>query len=141
MSNLNKVMLIGRLGKDPELKRVPSGAAVVEVTIATSENFKDKNGNKQDKTEWHSVVFWNKTAETVAQYLKKGSLVYVEGKLQTRSWDDQNGQKRYKTEIVANSFQFMESRGGSNQGQSYQAPVAPASNQIPAMPIDSDLPF
>ncbi len=115
---LNKVILIGNLGRDPELKRTPGGAAVTEFSIATTERFNDKNGQRQEQTEWHNIVVWNKQAETAAQYLKKGSSVYVEGKLKTRSWED-NGQKRYRTEIVASHFQFLDSRsdnGGQSQG-------------------------
>ena len=143
MGNLNKVMLIGRLGKDPEIRYTQSGSAVANFTLATSENWVDPQGQRKEKTEWHSVVAWNKLADLVQSYLKQGSQVYIEGKLQTRSWDDaQTGQKRYKTEISARTLQFLDSRpsdaGGSPQrpqampqapqNPSYAPPQANASN-------------
>ncbi len=113
---LNKVILIGNLGRDPELRKTPGGASVTDFSIATTERFTDKNGQRQEQTEWHNIVVWNRQAETAAQYLKKGSSVYIEGKLRTRSWED-NGQKRYRTEIIASNFQFLDSRsGGGGQG-------------------------
>ena len=114
--SVNKVILLGRLGQDPELKYTPSGAAVCNFSLATSESWVDKGGQKQERTEWHRVVVWNKLAELCNQYLSKGRQAYVEGRLQTRSWDDQNGQKRYTTEINAATVQFI---GGQAQaGQS-----------------------
>ena len=107
MSSVNKVILIGRLGGDPELKYTPSGVAVCNFTMATSESFTDKSGTKQDKTEWHRIVIWKKLAETCNQYLGKGSLAYLEGSLQTRSWENKEGVKMYTTEIVARSVQFL----------------------------------
>lgn len=109
--SLNRVMLIGRLGKDPELQYTQSGQPVCSMSLATDESYKDKDGNKVDKTEWHRLQAWGKTAELMAKSLKKGSLIYVDGKLQTRSWEDQQGQKRYTTEIVVRNMQFLESRG------------------------------
>ncbi|MHB1247540.1 MAG: single-stranded DNA-binding protein [Sulfuriferula sp.] len=113
MASVNKVILVGNLGKDPEVRYAPSGDAIANVTLATTENWKDKNGEKQEKTEWHRVSFFGKTAEVVGQYLKKGSQVYVEGRIQTRKWTDKEGQERYTTEIVADKMQMLGSRGGS----------------------------
>ncbi|MDH4468182.1 MAG: single-stranded DNA-binding protein [Bacteriovoracaceae bacterium] len=110
--SVNKVILVGRLGQDPELKNTPGGAAVCQFSLATSENWMDKQGQKQEKTEWHRIVVWGKLAETCNQYLAKGRQAYVEGKLQTRSWDDKEGQKKYTTEIVANTVQFLGSKDG-----------------------------
>jgi len=117
---VNKVILIGNFGQDPELKYMPNGEAVTNVTIATSESWKDKNtGEKVEKTEWHRVTFFRKLAEIVGEYLKKGSKVYIEGKLQTRKWQDKDGNDRYTTEIIANEMQMLDSRGsGSGQGSS-----------------------
>lgn len=110
---INKVILVGNLGRDPEIRYTPSGAAVANVTIATSDQWKDKQtGENQERTEWHRVVFFNRLAEIVGEYLKKGSQIYVEGRLQTRKWQDQSGQDRYTTEIVANEMQMLGSRGG-----------------------------
>ena len=114
-ASVNKVILIGNLGAKPELKYLPSGQAVCEMRIATNESFTDKNQQKQERTEWHRVVAWGKQGENCAQYLDKGRAVYVEGRLQTRSWDDKtSGEKRYMTEIVANSVQFL--GGGDRPG-------------------------
>ncbi len=119
MAAVNKVILIGNLGRDPELKKTPSGVSVTDFSIATTERFNDKQGQRQEQTEWHNIVVWNQQAETAAQYLRKGSSVYIEGKLKTRSWDD-NGQKRYKTEIVADRFQFLDSKPADGGGGSFQ---------------------
>ncbi len=116
MSSVNRVTLIGRLGQDPEVKMTPSGHKVASFSLATSEKFKDQQGSQNEKTEWHNIVAWRRLAEIIEQYVKKGSLIYIEGKLQTRSWDDQNGQKRYRTEIVANQMTML--GGDNNQGQS-----------------------
>ncbi len=135
---VNKVILIGNLGADPEVKYMPNGGAVANVTIATSESWKDKNtGEAQEKTEWHRVVFFRRIAEVVGEYLKKGSKVYIEGKLQTRKWQDQSGADRYTTEIVANEMQMLDSRGGgtadfnqgSNQNQGQNMNQGQYSNQ------------
>jgi single-strand DNA-binding protein len=115
--SVNKVLLIGNLAAKPELKYLPSGQAVAEMRIATNETYIDKDKQKQERTEWHSVVVWGKQAENCTQYLDKGRQVWVEGRLQTRSWDDKNsGEKRYKTEIVAERVQFL--GGGSGGGKS-----------------------
>lgn len=110
---INKVILVGNLGKDPEVRYMPSGGAVANMTIATSESWKDKqSGQSQERTEWHRVVMFNRLGEIAGEYLKKGSKVYIEGKLQTRKWQGQDGQDRYTTEIVASEMQMLDSRGG-----------------------------
>ena len=116
--SVNKVILIGRLGKDPETRYMPNGEAVTNVTLATSENWKDKSGVKQEKTEWHNLVFYRRLAEVAGEYLKKGSMVYVEGKLQTRKWQDKEGRDRYTTEIIADQMQML---GGKATGGGYEA--------------------
>ncbi|MYK41564.1 MAG: single-stranded DNA-binding protein [Gemmatimonadetes bacterium] len=117
---VNKVILIGNLGSDPEVRYTPDGVPVANFNLATSESWNDRNtGERQERTEWHRLVLWRKLAEIAGQYLKKGAKIYVEGKLQTRSWDDQSGQKRYTTEIVVNDMQMLDSRGeggGSGRG-------------------------
>ncbi len=105
--SVNKVILLGRLGQDPELKYTPSGSAVCNFSVATSENWMDKAGQKQERTEWHRIVVWGKLAELCNQYLSKGRQVFLEGKVQTRSWDDKEGTKRYTTEIMASTVQFI----------------------------------
>ena len=110
---INKVILVGNLGRDPEVRYSANGAAIANVSIATSESWKDKNtGEQVEKTEWHRVVMFRRLAEIAGEYLKKGSKVYIEGKLQTRKWQDKEGQDRYTTEIVANEMQMLDSRGG-----------------------------
>lgn len=128
--SLNKVMIIGRLGKDPEVKYTQSGSAVANLTVATDESY-TSNGQKVEKTEWHRVVVWNKQAEFCNNYLKKGRLVYVEGSLQTRSWDDQQGQKRYTTEIKAMRVQAMDSKPQDASGGYVQAPQPAAQQRQP----------
>jgi single-strand DNA-binding protein len=139
---LNKVILIGRLGKDPELRYTPNGAAVTNFNLATNEVYNDKDGKQVEQTDWHRVVAWRKLAEICGQYLKKGSLVYIEGKLKTRTYDDREGVKKYVTEIVADQMQML---GGKQGGTGDYAPpsgevesAAPATEQ-PAS--DDDLPF
>lgn len=115
---INKVIILGNLGKDPDVRYMPSGGQVTNITVATSETWKDKDtGEQKENTEWHRVVFFNKLAEIAGQYLKKGSQVYVEGRLQTRKWQGQDGQDRYTTEIVASEMQMLGGRGGSGGGQ------------------------
>jgi len=110
---LNKALLIGNLGKDPEMRSLPSGQAVASFTLATSRRWRDKNGQKQEQTEWHNIVCFGKQAEIAGQYLTKGKQIYVEGRIQTRSWDDrQTGEKKYRTEIVCDNFQMLGTRGG-----------------------------
>lgn len=114
---INKVILVGNLGNDPEVRYMPNGNAVANVSLATSDSWKDKaTGEQQEKTEWHRVVFFNRLAEIVEQYVKKGSKLYVEGRLQTRSWE-QDGIKRYSTEIVASEMQMLDGRGGAGGGE------------------------
>ncbi len=128
---INKVILIGNLGQDPEVRFTPSGTAVANLNLATSDTWMDRqSGQRQERTEWHRVVMFNKTAEIAQQYLKKGSKVYIEGRLQTRKWQDQNGQDRYSTEIVANDMQMLDGRSGDYQGggapqQNYDQHSAP----------------
>lgn len=154
MASVNKVILVGNLGKDPEVRYAPSGDAIANVTLATSENWKDKNGEKQEKTEWHRVSFFGKTAEVVGQYLKKGSQVYVEGRIQTRKWTDKEGQERYTTEIVADKMQMLGGRSGSasmdsgDSGESRRPAARPAPTSSPAKPagasfddLEDDIPF
>jgi len=114
---INKVILIGNLGQDPEVRFTPSGTAVANLNLATTDTWMDRqSGQRQERTEWHRVVMFNKTAEIAQQYLKKGSKVYIEGRLQTRKWQDQNGQDRYSTDIVANDMQMLDGRSGDYQG-------------------------
>lgn len=116
MAGVNKVIIVGRLGQDPEMKAVGQGATVTRLNVATSENWVGKDGQKQERTEWHRIVVWGKLAEICGKYLAKGRQVYVEGRLQTRSWED-NGQKKYSTEIVASTVQFLGSASGeASQG-------------------------
>jgi len=117
MASVNKVILVGNLGRDPETRYMPDGGAITNISIATTENWKDKSGEKQEKTEWHRVAFFGKLAEIAGEYLKKGSQVYVEGRLQTREWE-KDGVKRYSTEIIASAMQMLGSRGGMGGGQS-----------------------
>ena len=126
---INKVILVGNVGQDPETKAMPSGSAVTNISIATSESWTDKSsGQRQERTEWHRVVFFNRLAEIAGEYLRKGSKVYVEGSLRTRKWQDQSGQDRYTTEIVANEMQMLDSRGDNMGGGGYQ-PNNPAQAQ------------
>jgi single-strand DNA-binding protein len=117
--SVNKVILLGNLGKDPEVKYTPSGTPVAKITLATNERFKDKSGEWQDRTEWHNVVLWQRLAEIAGEYLKKGGKVYIEGRLQTRSWDDKtSGQKKYMTEVVASDLVLLGGRGEGGGGES-----------------------
>jgi single-strand DNA-binding protein len=150
---VNKVILVGNLGNDPDMKYTAGGAAIANITVATSESWNDKQtGDKVEKTEWHRVVFFRRLAEIVGEYLRKGSQVYIEGKLQTRKWQDQNGQDRYSTEIVANEMQMLGSRGGEagggqqGGGGGFRA-NPPQQQATPAQPgrdndfADDDIPF
>lgn len=140
MSGVNKVILIGRLGKDPETRYITNGDAVTNATLATSENWKDKAGEKQERTEWHNLTFYKKLAEIAGEYLKKGALIYVEGKIQTRKWQDKQGQDRYTTEIIVNELQML---GGKPEGATEQSTARPAPTVKPAsVPFDDDqIPF
>jgi single-strand DNA-binding protein len=116
MGSVNKVILVGNLGADPELKYTPSNRAVCNLSVATNEVWKDKSGQKQEKTEWHRVTVWGEQAENCSKFLTKGRMVYVEGKLQTRSWDDKDGKKRYSTEVVADRVVFLGGGAGAENG-------------------------
>jgi single-strand DNA-binding protein len=144
---VNKVILVGNLGKDPEVRYMPNGNAVANVTLATTESWKDRQtGEQQEKTEWHRVVMFRRLGEIAGEYLKKGSQVYIEGKLQTRKWQDNAGNDRYTTEIVANEMQMLGGRGGGSAGfQADSAPApaaqAPAPATAGADDFDDDIPF
>lgn len=132
MAGVNKVIIVGNLGNDPEVRYAANGSAIANISIATSESWKDKNtGDMQEKTEWHRVVMFNRLGEIAGEYLKKGSKVYIEGKLQTRKWQDNSGQDRYTTEIVAATMQMLDSRGGDmgQGGGGYKAPSQAAPQQ------------
>jgi single-strand DNA-binding protein len=116
MASVNKVIIVGNLGRDPETRYMPEGGAITNISVATTDKWKDKNGEMQEKTEWHRVAFFGKLAEIAGEYLKKGSQVYVEGRLQTRKWQDKDGADKYTTEIVANQMQMLGSRGGMGGG-------------------------
>jgi len=115
MASVNKVILVGRLGKDPEIRSTPSGTTVAKFSLATDDRYTDKNGEKQERTEWHNITMFGKLAEICGQYLRKGKLVYVEGSIRTDSWDDkETGQKRYRTEIIGNQMQMLDRKGDEN---------------------------
>lgn len=155
MASLNRCTFIGNLGRDPEMRYMPDGGAVANFSIACTENFKDKSGAKQEKTEWVRIVMFGKLGEIAGEYLKKGSSVYVEGRMQTRKWTNKEGQEQYTTEIVADRMQMLGGRGGggntfevaeedqsapsSSQGASRSAPSQPAGGSINEM--DDDIPF
>ena len=123
MAGVNKVILIGNLGKDPEVRHLEGGATVCNFPLATTESYKDKNGQRQDQTEWHNIVLWRGLADVAEKYLKKGSQIYLEGKLRTRTWDDKEGNKHYKTEVVGESFTMLgrpKSHDENNQQQNQQ---------------------
>ncbi|MFL6581745.1 MAG: single-stranded DNA-binding protein [Burkholderiales bacterium] len=156
MASVNKVILIGNLGRDPEVRYMPSGDAVANITIATTETWKDKGGEKQEQTEWHRVAMFGKTAEIAGEYLKKGSQVYIEGKLQTRKWTDKEGQERYTTEIRADRMQMLGSRSGgsermppveeeapsrSSTAPAKKAPTAAAGKGSGFDDLEDDIPF
>lgn len=142
MSGVNKVILVGRLGADPEIKTVGSGQSVARLSLATSENWTGKDGQKQERTEWHRIVVWGRQAENCAKHLSKGRQVYVEGRLQTRSWEDPQGQKKYSTEIVASTVQFL--GGGSersaNNGTSDESQLNDFGPE-PAFDAGDEIPF
>lgn len=133
---VNRVILVGRAGKDPETRYTGAGQAVCNFSLATDESFKDRNGEKQKKTEWHNLVIWAKQAEIAQQYVHKGDLLYVEGKIQTRSWDDREGNKRYTTEIVVQNFRMLGGKRAEN-GAPGQQQEDPPSTEI----RDEDIPF
>jgi single-strand DNA-binding protein len=133
MASVNKVILVGNLGRDPEVRYLPDGGAVANVSVATTEAWKDKAGERQEQTEWHRVAFFGKLAEIAGEYLKKGSQIYVEGRIRTRKWQDKEGQDRYTTEIVADRMQMLGSRGGAGASGGSDAPErsAPPSAKEP----------
>lgn len=151
--SVNKVILLGNLGKDPEIKYTPSGTPVAKFSLATNERFKDKSGEWQERTEWHNIVAWQRLAEIVGEYVKKGSKLYIEGRLQTSSWEDkQSGEKKYRTEIIANDLVLLSGRGESDsEGRSSRGAAANSSfDQRPphhddvaqgAEITDEDIPF
>jgi single-strand DNA-binding protein len=152
MASVNKVILVGNLGRDPETRYTAGGDPITNVSIATTDTWKDKNGEKQEKTEWHRVAFFGKLAEIAGEYLKKGSQVYVEGRLQTRKWQDKDGQDKYTTEIVADRMQMLGSRAGSGGGsrdsegadRGDRAPATTARSPAPKKNVDDlddDIPF
>lgn len=144
---VNKVIIIGNLGADPEVRYMPSGSAVTNIRVATSEGWKDKQtGETQERTEWHRIVFFNRLAEIASEYLRKGSKVYIEGSLRTNKWQDQSGNERYTTEIIANTMQMLDSKGGAPMGSSNAVPSfsqEPVSTPEPEMAtdFDDDIPF
>lgn len=151
--SVNKVILVGNLGKDPEIKYTPSGTPVAKFSLATNERYKDKAGEWQDRTEWHNIVAWQRLAEIVGEYVKKGAKVYIEGRIQTSSWEDkQSGEKKYRTEIIAQDLVLLGGRGeGDGEGRSSRGASAAASmdqrvqhSEEPAHPAeitDEDIPF
>lgn len=145
---INKAILVGRLGKDPEIRSTPSGQTVARFSIATDEKFTDRNGEKQERTEWHNIAAWGKLGEICGQYLRKGKLVYIEGSIRTDSWDDkETGQKKYRTEIVAQNMKMLERKsdeeGGSYSGGSgsYAGARKSGPTPAPALEDDDEVPF
>jgi single-strand DNA-binding protein len=145
MGSVNKVILVGNLGRDAELRYTPGGAAVATLNLATTEVWNDKGGQRQEKTEWHRIVLWGKQAESLQEYLTKGKQIYVEGRLQTRQWDDKDGNKRYTTEIKADRITLLGGGGGGGRGASMDrsgTPVSHGGDEPPMEPItDDDIPF
>ncbi len=143
--SVNKVILVGRLGKDPELRYTPQGTAVATFSLATDERYKDRDGNPQQKTEWHNIVAWRQLAEICGKFLHKGKQIYIEGKIQTRSYDDRDGNKRYMTEIVADQMQMLGSRDDNQRHQAPppQEPRQPQGQSFsePAFNPDDEIPF
>jgi single-strand DNA-binding protein len=139
-ASVNKVILIGNLGNDPELRYTPNGTAVANFNIATNESWNSKDGKKEERTEWHKIVVWSKLAELCGEYLSKGRTVYVEGRLQTREWNDKEGAKRYTTEVVAQTIQFL---GSPGERGAKTASAKPISNmeEAPALEVEDDIPF
>lgn len=134
--NLNKVMLIGNVTRDPEIRKTPNGQTVASVGLATNRRWKDQSGQRQEQVEYHNIVVWRKLAEIVGQYVKKGSKIYIEGRLQTRSWDDQSGTKKYKTEIVAENL-IMLDKAGTNTGADIATAPSPANSNEGEQPASS----
>ena len=141
MASLNKVMLIGNLGKDPEVRYTPSGAAVASFNLATSERFKNKSGDWEERTEWHRVTLWSKLAEIAGEYLSKGKTVYIEGRLQTRKWQDNSGNERYTTEIVGEKMQMLSPKGERRGGDTTSEPAHGGGGYEEPPFQDDDIPF
>lgn len=142
MAGVNKVIVVGRLGTDPEVRTIGNGGTVTRLSVATSENWVDKEGQKQERTEWHRIVVWGRLAEICGKHLSKGRQVYVEGRLQTRSWEDQQGQKRYSTEIVANTVQFLGAPGERSESTSRDSEYAPQDfGPEPSFDSSEEIPF
>ncbi|MEX0736997.1 MAG: single-stranded DNA-binding protein [Bacteroidota bacterium] len=139
--SINKAILIGNLGKDPELRYTSAGVAVATFSVATNESWKDQDGNVQERTQWHNIVAWRKLAEICSEYLKKGSRLYLEGRIQYRNYDDKNGVKRYVTEIVLDQMVMLDSRGAGASSTSSSEADAPPSAEEPAGGKADDLPF
>ncbi len=151
---VNKVILVGNLGQDPEIRYMPNGGAVANITLATSESWRDKStGEQKEITEWHRVILFGKLAEVAGEYLRKGSQIYIEGKLRTRKWQDQSGQDKYTTEVIVNVGGIMQMLGGKQEGgsgnrqqqsspqQRQAGPFTPPANNEPPMDFDDDIPF
>ena len=143
MAGLNKVILIGNLGRDPELRYTASGQAVANFTLATTESIPKKDGGREDRTEWHRIVAWGKLAEICGEYLSKGRQIYVEGRIQTREWEDRDGNKRWTTEIVARNMQMLGRRSEAGIGDELSPPAGepPASDPLEAPDSNDDIPF
>ncbi|MFZ4858506.1 MAG: single-stranded DNA-binding protein [Desulfuromonadaceae bacterium] len=141
MASLNKVMLIGNLGKDPEVRFTASGQAVASFSLATSEKFKGKNGEWEERTEWHNITLWGKLAEIAGEYLSKGKTIFVEGRLQTRKWQDKSGNDRYTTDIVGDKMQMLSPKGEKSGGDNSSAPKNNSSNYEEPPIMDDDIPF
>lgn len=141
MAGINKVILVGNLGKDPEVKYLEGGIAIAKFPLATTETIKDKNGQKQDQTEWHNIVLWRGLAEIAEKFLRKGQTVYIEGKIRSRSYDDKDGNKRYITEIVGETMQMLGKRPDNTEGAASHSSEASAPNPIPPATPEDDLPF
>jgi len=142
MASVNKVILVGNLGRDPELRYTKNGSAVANFTLATSDNFTTKDGQREERTEWHRIVAWGKTAELCTQYLAKGRTVYIEGQLRTREWEDKEGGKRQTTEVHAQTVQFIGPRGsGGGRGGGGPRASEPSSAPPDAPPADDEIPF
>jgi single-strand DNA-binding protein len=151
MASVNKAIIIGNLGKDPEMRYMPSGDAICNFSLATTDSWKDKNGEKQEKTEWHRISMFGKLAEIAGEYLKKGSQVYVEGRIQTRKWTNKEGQDQYTTEIVADKMQMLGGRSSGGGGNSFEVVEKPSSSGSSAKPaaksggdfdnFEDDIPF
>lgn len=139
MASINKVILIGNLGRDPELRYTQSGQAVANFSLATTDRFSNREGDRQERTEWHRITVWGKTAENCAQYLNKGRSVYVEGRLQTREWEDKEGQKRRTTEVIAQTVQFLGARGSGAPAGGADADRSDFREEAP--PQGDDIPF